>query len=175
VRLLDYTDEVCESIPSDAYELRPTDPSGGYMFSVGELIAHMADTRWACLDWINGSELEKTQGFCTEYGGTKKPWVFRAAEPCEILKSLSDARAAIDEMLSRPSDSLMASTASLEDAHRGRIERIREAGKPTADLESAGPSILANIVVFLIAHEQAHRGALQLFVREHGVNVMRFA
>ena len=174
-QMLDYTDKVCAAVPAEAYSLRAEDPSGAYMFSAGELIAHIADSRWSVVDWIEGSEQGKARAFSTKYGGTKEPWEFRAATPEEIISSLSDGRVALDEIFTRPLASLLETTPGLIKSHTKRLERMKTDGKDTAEEEVRGPQIMLDPIIFLMAHEQSHRGTLQHMLRAAGVAVLRFA
>src|SRR4051812_41597185 len=78
--LLDYSDAIVNDIPEDeaALDWRPTDEAGGWYFSIREQAMHIADTRHSALGWVTGEKTDALE-FCTEYGGTGKPWTFRNA------------------------------------------------------------------------------------------------
>jgi uncharacterized damage-inducible protein DinB len=170
--LLGYTDDVVASIPEDALDLRFTDPRGGYFFSARELMMHIADTRWNALAWVEGEEVSERQ-FRQEYGGTERAWKFAMAEKDEILARLGESRKGIDALLARPAGDMHLITDYQREAHEQRIKASKSQGLDTASLEAGGPPSLVDIVLFLVAHEQAHRAELQWLMRAHGKDVHR--
>lgn len=171
--LLDYTDKVCQSVPETELDARFTDPAGKYFFSARELMMHIADTRWNVLGWINGGDNDG-RVFQVEFGGHEKPWEFKdGVGKGEILRSLADGRAALEKELARPATDMLTVTPAMRNSFEQRIAGMKEAGQDTAELEAAGPSCLANMLTFLSAHEQAHRGELQWLLRTRGADVFR--
>lgn len=171
---LDYTDAVCSSLPDNADELRPVDPTGGFMFSAKELALHLADERWSLYQMITGED-QSAQCYTLEYPGKDQPWRFKTASNNEIIASLEEGRSKIEQLLARPAGAWHESTPGLEQTHNERLAKLREEGKDTAALEAKGPSTLGNILLFLVAHEMGHRSVLQHMLRVHGVAVARFA
>jgi len=169
-----YTDEVCRSVPEAEFDARFTDPKGNYFFSAGELMMHIADSRWDVIAWINGSDY-KDQAFLKEFGGHEKPWVFKeGVGKEEILKSLEEARAALAKELERPAADYLAVTDSMCESFEKRVAAAKEKGQDTAELEATGPSCIGNSLMFMAGHEQAHRGELQWLMRTRGADVFRF-
>jgi len=174
VTMTGYTDQVCNSVTEENRGCRPEDPSGGFFFSAAEQVMHIADTRWQMLGWLDGNDYSD-RVFCNDYPGKDAEWQFRDAGLDEIKQSIADSRAKLDEWLGKPAAELQHSTPGLVQAHQQRIEAMRAEGKDTAELEAKGPGKLANTILFLVAHEQAHRASIQLILRMHGAEVMRMA
>lgn len=169
-----YTDQVVKSVGEDQFEERFTDPGGGYFFSAKELMMHIADSRWDVLSWINGKS-EGAPEFQLEFGKHEKPWVFRdGVTKDEILKSMAGSRAEIEQVLARPETDALAVTEALRQSFEDRVGGMRAAGKDTTEVEAKGPSNIANVLMFLAAHEQSHRGELQWLLRTRGADVFRY-
>lgn len=172
--MLDYTDQVCEGLTDENMTLRPTDPSGGYFFSAAEQAMHIADSRWSFLGWIDGNDYSDRE-FAGDYPGKDKPWVFKPATCEEIKDSLKQSRARLDEILSGPSTGLLTAAPGTVKAHEEQLAKDKAAGKDTAEKEAQGPNNMVDIICFLNAHEQSHRGVLQTILRMNGVEVSRVA
>jgi len=170
--MMDYTDAVVGSIPEEALDIRFTDPRGGYFFSARELMMHIADSRWNAAAWINGEDVSDRQ-FRQEYGGTDRPWKFATASRVEILERLASGRGSIDQFMARPAADLHFISDSQRETHRQRIEARKAQGLDTEALEAGGPLSLADILLFLVAHEQSHRAELQWLMRANGFSVHR--
>jgi hypothetical protein len=174
---LDYTDAVVADIPEDdaALDWRPTDEAGSWYFSIREQAMHIADERHDAL-WLKGED-PKDRLFMQEFGGPSKPWVFRNGSRAEIFESLKEGRRLLNELLSKPHNELLETTDRLRIKHRDHIAKLRDEGKDEqADLlEARGPARIINQVLFLIAHEQAHRAVLQTMLRQRGHSVTRYA
>ena len=176
--MLDYTDKVCAGIKEEDGDLRAADPQGGYVFSVKELLLHIADSRWQCYTWLVGGEEQErfqAESFCNEYGGTENPWDFREASVADALNRLRESREKLESWLDRPAAEMLGTTEALRHTHEKFIERLREAGKDIAEMEAAGPGGVVNSLLFLTGHEQAHRAVLQHMLRIHGKDVYRIA
>lgn len=173
-RFLTYTDMVCSSVPEDVDAFRPTDPKGGFVFSPLEQAAHIADTRWMFVEWMTGEDC-KDRHFMREYGGTEKPWQFREITKDAVISSLKESREKVEEILLWPESKLAESTESLVKTHEAHRKQLQEAGKDTSELDAAGPNVVANVVMFTMAHEQAHRAVLQHMLRMNNVDVPRLA
>ena len=177
-QMLDYTDQVCAGVTEETGGLKPTDPKGGYFFSVKELLLHIADSRWQCLTWLVGGEEERLfneEHFLEEYGGPDKQWKFRQATVAEAQACLKAVRQRLEVYLDKPEATMLEPTDALLAAHEAFIKRLREAGKDTAKFEAGGPGNIVNALLFLAAHEQAHRATLQMILRVHGHDVFRVA
>lgn len=172
VHMLDYTDEVCDGLTDENMGHRPTNPAGGYFFSAGEQVMHIADTRWDCLGWIDGKDYSKRK-FAGDYPGKDKPWQFRAASSKDILASLKESRDKLNEVLAGSSATLMDSTPGSLKSYQEGLDKAKEKGNDTAQIEAEGPSNLANILLFLVSHEQAHRAVMQTTLRMNNVEVHR--
>jgi uncharacterized damage-inducible protein DinB len=178
-RMLDYTDKVCAGITEENSGLRPEDSQGGYYFSAKELLLHIVDSRWQFLGWLEGgSAIERyaAEKYMTEYGVAGEPWYFRDATVAEALARLAESRAKLEAWLSQhPASLLMEMTDSLRFVHTMFVERMKSHGMDTAEFEAAGPSIIADVLVQLTGHEQAHRVSIQAILRQHGCDVHRAA
>ncbi|MDQ3024086.1 MAG: DinB family protein, partial [bacterium] len=62
---LDYTEQLVEKMPEELLDFRPVDPNGHYMFSLGEIAMHLADTRRMFARTLAGSE--STEGYWTNW------------------------------------------------------------------------------------------------------------
>jgi hypothetical protein len=175
---LDYTDAVISSLPEDdtALDWRPTDAAGTWHFSLREQAMHIVDERHDALSWITGDDV-KGQMFLQEYGGTGKPWEFRAATRDEIIASCKAGRLALNQLLSKPHIELLETSPKLTEEHQRVIDKLREDGKDDeADIrEARGPGRIMNTVLFIVAHEQSHRSVLQHLLRLRGHEVVRYA
>jgi uncharacterized damage-inducible protein DinB len=170
--LMDYTDGVIESIPEEALELRLAAPDGGYFFSARELMMHIADSRWNVAAWVDGEDVSDRQ-FCEERGGPDKPWRFREAPKAEVVRQLAAGRRSIEARLDRPAAEMHAVSEHQRKSYRQRLELLREQGQDTTALENKGPGPLADVLLFLAAHEQSHRSELQWLMRVNGIKVHR--
>lgn len=173
---LNYTDEVVASIPEDdaGLDWRLTDEKGGWYFSIREQAMHIADTRHSALGWITGDDPAGKE-FCTEYGGTGKPWEFKQASRAEILASLKAGREAVDAWLARPLSEILETTPKLIAEHEKLIAQLKADGKDTAEREARGPGRIVNVLFFIASHEQSHRSVLQTMLRQRGYEVARYA
>jgi uncharacterized damage-inducible protein DinB len=170
---LDYTDKVCAAIPDDKLDWRPTDPSGKWNFSLGEIAMHCADSRTMFARTLNG-EGDNEEGYWMKYpeeGGSEWKRLREPGSKQEILDSLKAGREMLNEWLNKPSSELL----SVTDGHRKSFDdmlaKMREAGKDTADAERRGPANVNRSLMATACHEAGHRGALQTLLRQHGVNV----
>lgn len=169
-----YTDEVCKSVGEDQFDARFTDPGGGYFFSAKELMMHISDSRWDVISWIDGGD-HKDRLFVREFGGHEKPWEFRPdVTKAQITESLAGGKAEIEKVLARPETDALTVTESLRESFEKRIAALKEKGQDTAEIEAKGPSNIANVLMFLAAHEQSHRGELQWLMRTRGADVFRY-
>lgn len=170
--MMDYTDQVIASIPEDALDLRFTDPKGGYFFSARELMMHIADSRWNATVSVSGEDVSDRQ-FLREYGGLEKPWKFADGNKGEIVAWLAEGRASVEALLERPADQMHSVSEHQLETHNQRIKARKEQGLDSSSLEASGPPCLADVLLFLVAHEQAHRSELQWLMRAHGKDVHR--
>jgi uncharacterized damage-inducible protein DinB len=178
-RLLDYTDEVCMSVTEENGALRPADPQGGYFFSVKELLLHIVDSRWQFLGWLEGGDSIQryaAEKYLQEYGGTSAPWQFKEATVAEAQARLAEVRSRLEAWLAgQPVSLLPEITESLQVVHQLFMERMRKLGRDTTDFEAGGPSNVADVLVQMSGHEQAHRVSIQAILRQHGYDVHRAA
>ncbi|MCC7477275.1 DinB family protein [bacterium] len=172
--LLDYTDAVCGCVTEEHWDMRPEGQGEGYWFSLGEFVMHLADSRREILGNISG-EIEREKLWCSKYGGTSEAWQWRSGSRAEVLASLAEGRAMVDAWLARPASELGAATDASVSQWKARVEKIKAAGKDASAIEAAGPESVADCLMFLIGHEQSHRGALQALLRLHGLEVTRYA
>ncbi len=172
--MLDYTDQVCEGLTEENFNLRPTDPAGGYFFSVGEQAMHIVDSRWGMLSWMDGNDYSDRE-YSGAYPGKDKPWLFKEASTQEVIASLKEAREKINEIMAGDSAGLIETTVGTVSSYEESLKKAKDAGKDTKELEAEGPATLCNVLLFLCAHEQAHRGVLQTTLRMNGVDVSRVA
>jgi uncharacterized damage-inducible protein DinB len=173
---LDYTDAIVNDLPEDDESLdwRQTDDSGGWYFSIREQAMHIADTRHDAIGWITGEDTDE-HDFCTEYGGVEKPWQFRKASRDEIIARMKSGRELVDSWLNRPHGVLMETSDHLIKQHEESIESLRKVTKDTSEREARGPSLVINVILFLVSHEQSHRALLQNMLRQRGHKVTRYA
>jgi len=172
---LDYTDAVCQALPDDGLEIRPTEPGGGFVFSALEQAMHIADERWEIMHRLTGDD-NAHRLFAKGYPGKDAPWEFRQASREEVLRSLAEGREFLDSYLNEAaSGSLVGSTLEQERAFDAKLTKAQAAGKDTAELIARGPENLVNTLMFLVAHETGHRTVLQHMLRMNGIEVARMA
>lgn len=171
---MDYTDQVCAAVPPDRLDWRPEGADGGYYFSLGESVQHIADTRLQFARQLDGSTSEEGM-WNTGYSDSTSPWEFRAGSLEEILASLRGGRELLEPWISRPLAELIQPTAGTTRLFMERLKARREAGEDTAVLEERGPSTLASVLFFLSAHEQGHRAVLQTQLRQLGYTIEKMA
>jgi uncharacterized damage-inducible protein DinB len=174
---LNYTDAVLGDLPEDdaALDWRPTDEAGTWHFSIREQAMHIVDQRLEVMrDWIEGTDVAD-QLFQREYGANGAPWEFRSGSKAEILAVCKATREMLDTLLAQPAEGLLATSPGLVKQYEEGLAKMRADGKDTAEREARGPARIVNILLFLVAHEQAHRAVLQTMLRQRGHTVTRYA
>ena len=168
---MDYTDEIAALIPEDKLDWRPTDPSGRFCFSLGEIAMHCADTRQMFARQLANDESE--DGYWSEGPNEEGVWMFKApASKQEILDSLKAGRELVERFMAEPVAKLLEPTEGTSKAHAKNIARLREAGKDSdvASAERRGPATYFRVLMATATHEAGHRGALQTLLRQQGIN-----
>ncbi len=167
----DYMDKICALIPEDKIDWRPSDPSGKWCFSLGELAMHSADARLMFARTLAGEDSE--EGYWMDYPKDDSGVWTRRREPGslqEILDSLAAGRAALQAWQDKPYSELLSSTPGTQAAFEKNLAKMREAGKDTTDAERRGPSTLNRVLMAAACHEAGHRGTLQTLLRQMGIN-----
>jgi uncharacterized damage-inducible protein DinB len=168
--VLDYTDEIAALIPEDKVDWRPEDPSGHFSFSLGEIAMHIADARRMFARQLSGVDSE--EGYWSEGPDERGVWKFQpSAGKAKILHSMAEARRELKPFIDMPASSYTQTTDGSRQTFEKSLERLREAGQPTAEAEARGPANIVRVLMAVIAHEAGHRGALQTLLRMQGVNL----
>jgi uncharacterized damage-inducible protein DinB len=172
---LDYTEQLVEKIPDELLDFRPVDPNGHYMFSLAEIAMHLADTRRMFAHTLSGDASE--EGFWTEWDENDSgnemamQWKFKPrGTKQEILDSLRSGREELNAWLSLPVSSLNESTDGTRESFNKNLEKMREKGADTSEVELRGPSTVNRVLFAVTAHESGHRGSLQTLLRLQGVD-----
>jgi uncharacterized damage-inducible protein DinB len=171
---LDYTEQVAAAIPEDKLDWRPSDPSGKWSFSLGEIAMHCADSRLMFARTMAGED-DNEEGYWLKYpeGEGESVWT-RLREPAnkqEILDSLRAGRAALQPWLDKPVSELLSSTDGHRKSYEDMLAKMREKGKDSAEAERRGPANINRSLMATACHEAGHRGALQTLLRQFGINV----
>ncbi len=169
---LKQTELAAGCIPEDRLDWRPTDPSGRWAFSLGEIAMHCADIRLMFAKQLRGEDSSELYWLAPppQRGGT---WT-RKREPGrlqEILDSLARGRTELEEWLARPYSEILTPSPGLAAAFEQYLQAVREAGKDTAAAERRGPTTLCRLFMTVACHEAGHRGALQANLRLLGISV----
>lgn len=167
-----HTEQVAASIPEDKLDWRPTDPSGRWSFSLGEIAMHCADIRLMFARQLRGEDSEELYWLASppERGGS---WT-RKREPGglqEIMDTLVQGRTEIETWLALPASELLSPTPGMTAHFEARLTELRAAGRDTAAAERWGPGSIHWILMTVCCHEAGHRGALQANLRLLGISV----
>jgi uncharacterized damage-inducible protein DinB len=171
--ILDYTEKIFEKIPEELLDFRPVDPNGHYMFSLGEIAMHLADTRRMFARTLEGNESEDGYWTIWDENDTSDTmtWNFKPrGTKEEILASLRDARTELEPWLSKSLSELQESTEGTRASFEKNLAKMREKGVDTAEMELRGPSTINRVLFAVTAHESGHRGTLQTLARMQGVD-----
>lgn len=165
------TEQVAALIPADQLDWRPTDPSGRWIFSLGEIVMHCADIRLMFAKQLRGEDSSELYWLAppASRGGT---WT-RKREPAsrqELLDSLAKGREELETWLARPYSELLSATPGMAARFAEHLAGLRAAGKETVALERRGPSTINRVLMTLTCHEAGHRGALQANLRLLGIS-----
>jgi uncharacterized damage-inducible protein DinB len=171
--MLDYTDKVAASVPEDMLDWRPADPSGRFCFSLGEIVMHCADARLMFSRQLAGDEDGEDYWTTSLVGPDEEGvWPFRErGGKQELLDSLAAMRARFDQWLDKPASAITEIPETSRALFDKTIAELKEQGQDTAEWEKRGPASIVRVLMALIAHESGHRGALQILLRQHGINV----
>jgi uncharacterized damage-inducible protein DinB len=173
---LQYTDDVINDLPEDdaALDYRQVDPAGGYVFSVREQAMHIADTRHSAIGWLTGNP-EDDDDFCTDYGGTDKPWLWKSASRDEIIARNKAGREKVEAWMNKPADAMFEVTAKTQQSFDEANAKLTAEGKDISERLARGPAPVINTLLFIVAHELGHRAMLQHLLRMSGHKVTRYA
>lgn len=167
---LDYTEQLAALVPEDKLEWRPEDPSGGFFFSLGEIVMHCADARRMFAGQLHGTDT--ADSYWSPGPGEGSVWEFKkCADKQALLASLAETRRLLQDWLDRPASELLDTTAGTRQAYERMLQWHKEHGKDTNALAKAGPANIMRVLMATAIHEAGHRGSLQTLLRLHGVNV----
>lgn len=169
---LDYTDKIAAAIPDELLDWRPEDPGGKYCFSLAELVMHIADARLMFSSQLTGDDVSEQYWASSEGPNEEGVWTFKEydGKPA-LLDSLKSARDVYGPWLQQPSSTLLDVPEGARKAYDGFVEKMKEGGQATAEMEKRGPASVLRVLMAVTAHEAGHRGALQTLLRQHGVSV----
>jgi uncharacterized damage-inducible protein DinB len=164
----DYTEQVAAALTDELRDWRPSDPSGRFFFSLGELVAHCADSRRMFARQLAGSD--SNEGYWSEGPGEDGVWKFRQLpSAAELAASLKDARQELAPFVALPASEQWNQTDGTRAIFEKSLQTMREKGKDTAEAELRGAANINRIFFAATAHEAGHRGALQTLLRMQGV------
>jgi uncharacterized damage-inducible protein DinB len=167
--MFDYTDKIAAAIPDELLDWRPTDPSGKWCFSLGEIAMHCADARRMFARQLSGDARE--DDYWSEGPGEDGVWPFKPhGSKQAILDSLKSSRSELQPFLERPASSITEITEGTHKAYEQWLKQMREKNKDTSELEARGPANVVRVLMAATVHESGHRGALQTLLRQHGIN-----
>jgi uncharacterized damage-inducible protein DinB len=169
---LDYTEKVASKLTDELRDWRPVDPSGKFFFSLGEIVAHSADTRRMWARQLAGSESEDGYWSIGDDGPSEDGiWKFHPLpSAAELVQSLKDARAELQPFLDRPASEQWSITEGNKAIFEKNLAHMREKGIETAEAEKRGPANINRVLFAIMCHESGHRGALQTLLRQHGID-----
>lgn len=167
-----YTDRIAAAIPDNLLDWRPADPSGKFCFSLAEIVMHIADARLMFSSQLTGDDVSQQYWATSEGPNAEGVWTFKAyGSKQALLDSLKAGRDKYQPWLNMPYSALLEVPAGARKVFDGFIERMKADGQDTVEMEKRGPASVARVLSAVVAHEAAHRGALQTLLRQHGVNV----
>jgi uncharacterized damage-inducible protein DinB len=168
--MFDYTEKISAVLPDTLRDWRPTDPSGKFFFSLGELVAHMADARLMFARQFSGDKSE--EGYWSPGPGEDGVWPFPALGSVqELAASLKTARAALQPWLDLPASEQWNGTDGTRAVFERNLKMMEEQGQDTALMVQRGPANINRILFAVVAHESGHRGTLQTLLRMNGVDL----
>lgn len=169
---LDYTDKLAQQLPAELLHWRSPDPSGAFSFSLGEIVAHIADCRRMFIGQLEGAEVPEDL-YWSE--GPREPdytvWEFKPFTRETLLDSLAAARMVVDEWLARPADGMYEPTPGTTEVWEKMKAKLSQDGnsEELARAELRGPASVVRVLMALAVHEAGHRGSLGTLLRQHGV------
>jgi hypothetical protein len=172
VNTFNYTERVVNTITPDLFDWRPDDPSGGFMFSVGELVMHITDSRRDFARQLSGASRDDRYWSPQEFIPEDGVWTFRPrANYDEIYNCLRMARAELDVWLELPADRLLQPTSESRKLFDYAVEKLENEGKkPSPGMVKRGPLNPMRVMTAAAIHEAGHRGTLQTMLRMNGVS-----
>jgi uncharacterized damage-inducible protein DinB len=164
----DYTEKIADTLTDELVNWRPADPSGKFFFSLGEIVAHLADSRRMFARQLSGSD--SMEGYWSEGPDENGVWPFKPlGSAAELAASLRSAREELAPYLELPSGEQWNPTDGTRSVFSRNLQAMQEKGADTALMEARGPASINRIVFAVVAHEAGHRGALQTLLRMQGV------
>jgi uncharacterized damage-inducible protein DinB len=163
----DGTERAAAALTDELRDWRPEDPSGHFVFSLGEIVAHLADERRMFARRLSGEDSE--DGYWGEGPAADGVWKFRPLpSAAELLADLKAARAQLQPWLDRPVAELWQIPDGSRKLFAKQLEQLRAEGGDVASHELRGPANLNRILFAVACHEQSHRGVLHICLRMNG-------
>lgn len=164
----DYTERIAATLTDELRDWRPNDPSGKFSFSLGEIVAHCADSRRMFARQLSGDD--STEGYWSEGPDESGVWKFKELPSAsELLDSLKSARAELQTWLDKPASEQWQATAGTRAVFERHLQQLRENAKDTTEAERRGPANINRVLFAAACHESGHRGSLQTLLRMQGV------
>jgi uncharacterized damage-inducible protein DinB len=173
-RTFNQSDGLCALIPEHLLEWRPTDPSGGFQFSLAEIAFHLADARLQFARQLAGNEVPE-EDYMLEY--LEKPendihWKLKPHNgKTQILDYLKSTRAEFQVWLDKPASDLLLTTPGSEVVFKKALEAAEKRGTDTTAMRKRGAGTIMRVLTNAAIHEAGHRGSLQTLLRQHGINL----
>jgi uncharacterized damage-inducible protein DinB len=168
--MFDYTEKIAAALPENLRDWRPTDPSGKFFFSLGELVAHMADARLMFARQLTGNTSE--DGYISSGPNEEGVWPFGdLGTPQDLVARLKTARAELQPWLDKPAAEQWTATDGTTAVFEKNLAQMKEKGQDTVLMEQRGPANVNRILFAVVAHESGHRGVLQTLLRMNGVEL----
>jgi hypothetical protein len=167
---MDYTEKICELVPDQLWSWRPEDPQGRFQASLAEIAMHCADERHAHAQMLSG-EIDSDVFFTLSPG---KDGIHRFREGVskgDVLISLKNGRALLDEYARLPADRLTEVTDGARAAYARQIATLKAEGIDTTQMELRGAPGIFRVLMGVACHEAGHRGTLYTLLRMNGVSL----
>jgi uncharacterized damage-inducible protein DinB len=165
----DYTEQVAALLTDELRDWRPEDPSGQFFFSLGEIVAHCADSRRMFARQLSGSQSE--EGYWSQGPDEQGVWKFtELPAAADLVADLKAAREELAQWMGMPAGEQWNATDGTRAVFEKHLQTMRETGKDTGDAERRGPANINRILFAAAAHESGHRGSLQTLLRMKGLS-----
>ncbi len=167
--ITDQTDQVVAKLTDELAAWRPEMSDGSWHFSLGEIVAHIADAAYMFHGMLTGEDYDDTYFMKPpeDFEGGQVEWkVTREFNADDVKAHLKAVREKWVEVLAWPIEKAYEPT----DATMKQFEEMKE--KDDSDeFHKAhlihGPSTALRVITTLVAHEAGHRSSMITLMRVH--------